>query len=128
MSYLNTFGQPVGKKRSKRLGGAQRLARRRQVTQIYGYVCHLCDLSIPEKTEPGSDWCLSLDHVVPRSRGGSHKQENILPAHRYCNNLKDDEQELTEVQLIWVYRKAIREGVCRESVRERDYELLAAYE
>ncbi|MFZ0322788.1 MAG: HNH endonuclease [Actinomycetes bacterium] len=32
----------------------------------------------------------SLDHVVPRSRGGAHVWENVVSACRRCNHLKAD--------------------------------------
>ena len=32
----------------------------------------------------------SLDHVVPRSRGGQHTWENVVSACRRCNHLKAD--------------------------------------
>ena len=32
----------------------------------------------------------SLDHVIPRSRGGSHTWENVVAACRSCNNRKRD--------------------------------------
>ncbi len=32
----------------------------------------------------------NLDHVVPRSKGGSHSWENVVAACRSCNNRKQD--------------------------------------
>lgn len=32
----------------------------------------------------------SLDHVIPRSRGGSHEWENVVSACRRCNHVKGD--------------------------------------
>lgn len=32
----------------------------------------------------------SIDHVVPRSRGGTHAWENVVAACRRCNTLKGD--------------------------------------
>lgn len=32
----------------------------------------------------------SIDHVVPRSRGGSHTWDNVVAACRRCNHLKAD--------------------------------------
>lgn len=38
---------------------------------------------------------LTLDHIVPRSRGGDDHLSNLRPAHRRCNeligNLTDEE-------------------------------------
>lgn len=56
-----------------------------EVISRYGSVCWLCtlpiDLTLP-RTAPGG---LSIDHVVPRSKGGSDELANLRPAHRECN-------------------------------------------
>jgi len=44
----------------------------------YGYLCHLCGGEI-------EDGEFNLDHLVPRSRGGSDEPWNLRPAHRACN-------------------------------------------
>lgn len=31
---------------------------------------------------------LTVDHAKPRSRGGQNRDDNLLPACEYCNNLK----------------------------------------
>lgn len=31
---------------------------------------------------------LTVDHAHPSSRGGQNRDENLLPACEYCNNLK----------------------------------------
>lgn len=41
-----------------------------------GRVCHLCGA-------PGAD---TLDHLVPRSMGGTDELENLAPAHKSCNS------------------------------------------
>lgn len=41
-----------------------------------GRVCHLCG-------RPGSD---SIDHIVPRSLGGTDDLDNLMPAHKRCNS------------------------------------------
>lgn len=45
----------------------------------YGSICHLC-LKLIE-----SDAEFSIDHVIPRSKGGDDSIENLRPAHRKCN-------------------------------------------
>jgi 5-methylcytosine-specific restriction endonuclease McrA len=47
----------------------------------FGLNCHLCRQPIA-----WSD--LEFDHVIPLSKGGSHTQSNIKPAHRTCNRRK----------------------------------------
>lgn len=44
-------------------------------------VCYYC-----EKQTPPED--LTMDHVVPLSRGGRSKKGNLVPACKECNNKK----------------------------------------
>lgn len=58
------------------------------------WICQLClDPVDPElrETDPWGDWAPSLDHIVPRSQGGSHDPENLRLAHRWCNSVRGDE-------------------------------------
>jgi 5-methylcytosine-specific restriction endonuclease McrA len=54
-------------------------ARREQVFALKGRVCVYCGA---EGTE--------VDHVIPRSRGGSHDERNLVPACKSCNSSKRD--------------------------------------
>lgn len=45
------------------------------------YTCQYCGAT------PGQSW-LTVDHVVPRSRGGSHDWENLATACTRCNQKK----------------------------------------
>jgi 5-methylcytosine-specific restriction endonuclease McrA len=35
-------------------------------------------------------WKVTLDHIIPLSKGGTHTWDNVRPAHRRCNELKGD--------------------------------------
>lgn len=48
-----------------------------------GYICQYCHKRKPEKE-------LSLDHVLPKSRGGKTNFENCVTACLKCNNNKAD--------------------------------------
>jgi 5-methylcytosine-specific restriction endonuclease McrA len=50
----------------------------------------------------------SIDHVIPRSRGGGHNWENVVSACHKCNHLKADKQ-LKEIG--WKLRQLPREPV-----------------
>ncbi|MCM3655854.1 HNH endonuclease [Agromyces mediolanus] len=52
---------------------------RRAALQRYGYRCAYC-----------RDYGDTLDHVVPRSRGGGHSWGNVVVACRRCNHKKAD--------------------------------------
>lgn len=44
-------------------------------------------------------WDACLDHVIPESRGGSNKHENLIPACRSCNASKST-KTLDEYRLV----------------------------
>ena len=50
-------------------------------TKIQKGICYYC------KREVGREQ-LTMDHVVPLSRGGKSKKGNIVPACKECNNKK----------------------------------------
>ena len=52
---------------------------RRHILQRDGHCCQYCGYT-GEK--------LSIDHVIPRSRGGTHSWENVITACLTCNVLK----------------------------------------
>lgn len=53
--------------------------------------CRYCRQSVTAATS-------SLDHIIPRSRGGTNSQDNLVLVCRRCNTLKGDRlpAELTE--------------------------------
>lgn len=38
----------------------------------------------------------SIDHLVPRSKGGVHSWDNIKLAHHYCNTIKNNNEEVED--------------------------------
>jgi 5-methylcytosine-specific restriction endonuclease McrA len=53
---------------------------RREVLKRDHYTCQYC----------GSSKHLTLDHVIPRSRGGLHTWDNVVTACEKCNSKKGD--------------------------------------
>lgn len=54
------------------------------VKQEFGYLCHLCLKEISEDN-------FTVDHVIPRSKGGTNAIENLRPAHgKPCNFARGD--------------------------------------
>lgn len=47
-----------------------------------GGLCSLCGGRIDSYSEA------SLDHIVPKSKGGTNKKSNLQLAHKYCNSIK----------------------------------------
>lgn len=66
-------------------GGRRLAGLRRLVTQTYGSRCHICTLPINLALAYPHPLSLSLDHVLPRSRGGSDDVSNLRPVHLRCN-------------------------------------------
>lgn len=63
-----------------------------------GWVCHLCDDPVDCVADFNDDFAPSLDHLKPRSKGGSDDPKNLKTAHRLCNSRRrDDELEALEV-------------------------------
>lgn len=51
-----------------------------EALEYFGYCCAYC----------GSDSKMTYDHFIPFSKGGSFKQDNIIPACQKCNSSKRD--------------------------------------
>lgn len=64
-----------------------------------GYVCQLCGDPTSETFTPGDMTSPSLDHIFPRSLGGSDDPSNLQTAHIMCNTIKGAKlmEELPEV-------------------------------
>lgn len=56
-----------------------------EVVRVYGSDCHICqepiDLGLPRTHKQG----LTVDHVIPLSKGGTDTINNMKPAHWLCN-------------------------------------------
>ena len=61
---------------------------RREVLRRDGHTCQYC----------GSTKDLTLDHVIPRSKGGPHTWDNVVAACQPCNYSKGD-RSLTEARM-----------------------------
>ena len=62
---------------------------RREVFARDGHTCQYCGTTSRD---------LTIDHVVPRHRGGSHEWENLVAACRICNHRKGS-KTLTEARM-----------------------------
>lgn len=57
---------------------------------VYGWTCHLCCGRIDPTLQQPDDWSATIDHVLPLSLGGKHSWDNVKPAHRFCNQQRDN--------------------------------------
>lgn len=56
-----------------------------------GWRCWLCEGEIDPTAVPNSPAAATVDHVVPRSRGGATEPANLRLAHRRCNGVRGNE-------------------------------------
>lgn len=80
-------------KRARMFGGEEGLYSDKQVLEVYGTDCHICNkpINLDAPRQCGKDgWELGLqiDHIFPLSKGGADTLDNVRPAHGYCNNIK----------------------------------------
>lgn len=61
-----------------------------EVISMYGPVCWLCGLPIDLTLSRRALGGLTIDHVVPRSKGGTDDLVNLRPAHYACNCSRQD--------------------------------------
>ena len=84
----NPFGIGVcsANNRAKELGVLSTLTKEewKQVVEQNSYCCHICGEKV--SFEICSPLRLSIDHVIPFSKGGLNVKENVLPAHWSCNH------------------------------------------
>lgn len=60
---------------------------RKHLINTYGNICHICKKPIERMEE------VTVDHVIPLSKGGADLLENMRPAHEKCNHDKGNTYE-----------------------------------
>jgi 5-methylcytosine-specific restriction endonuclease McrA len=82
------------KRRSNKFNNGSDFYTEKQIIDIYGNFCHIClnsiDLSLNRRDPMG----FQVDHVIPLSKGGEDKINNVKPSHAICNQQKGN-NELT---------------------------------
>lgn len=66
----------------------------RRVARVYeqhGYVCWICRDPIDPQIPWPHSRAKTVDHVIPRSKGGGSSVENLRPAHHGCNTTRGDQ-------------------------------------
>jgi 5-methylcytosine-specific restriction endonuclease McrA len=74
--------------RARRHGGEYQPVDRVAVFDRDGWICGLCGEPVDKSLEWPDAMSVSLDHVVPLSRGGDHSYANVQCAHLGCNQRK----------------------------------------
>jgi hypothetical protein len=115
LSTLHTSqGSSVGPQNRSRPGATfdslMDEATRRKIATYHQWICQLCLERIPDigwDYENPNPRRLSIDHIVPKSRGGSDELSNLQPVHASCNSIKGAQVISNEE---FRRRKAIREA------------------
>ena len=63
-------------------------ASRRKIYDRDGWTCYLCGDVLSGDTLPNTPKSLTLDHIKPRSLGGSDDPSNLATCCRECNSAK----------------------------------------
>lgn len=71
----------AGSKKAKVRGEFVEHVRRDKLLARYDGCCGICGLAVNPQT-------FEVDHIIPRSKGGTHCYANCQPAHAWCNRLK----------------------------------------
>lgn len=58
-----------------------------------GWVCQICFESVNKGEWSADPLDPTLDHIMPRSKGGGHEPENLRTAHWVCNGRRGDRTE-----------------------------------
>jgi 5-methylcytosine-specific restriction endonuclease McrA len=52
--------------------------------------CGICGLRINLSLPRSAKWAVTIDHIIPESKGGEDEPANWQVAHRRCNSQKGD--------------------------------------
>lgn len=63
---------------------------RYEIYERDSWICHICAEPVDLDAHWNDNLYPSLDHIIPRSRGGSDDPENLKTCHRICNSIRQD--------------------------------------
>jgi 5-methylcytosine-specific restriction endonuclease McrA len=75
---------------------------RQGVLDRTGYRCHLCNRRVRLKGNPNHALYFQVDHIIPRSKGGTHTWDNVATCCRSCNGKKGDGAANDQLRLLTV--------------------------
>lgn len=74
----------------RRLNSRRRKTKRKKLRERDGDLCWICRRAMDFKGSAVGPEFATIDHVLPRSQGGSHDIDNLRLAHRRCNLARAD--------------------------------------
>lgn len=90
---------PTHRKRARHYGVDYEYINRAKVARRDGWRCGICGRPISKKARYPDTQSVSLDHIIPLSRGGPHTYDNVQVAHWGCNVAKGDGAEGSQLQV-----------------------------
>jgi hypothetical protein len=77
---------------AKRYGNKYEYISRSIVYRKHKYICTSCGVKCihPNKDNYNQSNAATLDHIIPKSKGGSHTYDNVTLLCRSCNTMKSD--------------------------------------
>ncbi len=78
------------RRRAKKLVAPFEFFKCNEIYERDGWNCGICKLPIDRELKHPNPMSVSLDHIIPLSRGGHHLRENCQAAHLCCNKRKNN--------------------------------------
>jgi 5-methylcytosine-specific restriction endonuclease McrA len=91
--YKNKYGRIRDDKQwAKKYGNKYEHISRSIVYRKHKYICTSCGVKCihPNKDNYNQSNAATLDHIIPKSKGGSHTYDNVTLLCRSCNTIKSD--------------------------------------
>lgn len=74
--------------------------RRQAIYERDGWTCGFCGYDVDRTLGGYDEFGPTLDHIVPRSMGGTDDEDNLRLVHRYCNTARSNREALTIDELV----------------------------
>lgn len=94
--YNAEFGYDFGndyQRRAERWGVEFEVFSRAEIFDRDGWVCGICSEPIDRDLLHPDPMSVSLDHIIPMSKGGGHVPLNVTCAHLFCNLSKGNRHD-----------------------------------
>ena len=82
---------PSKRKRLARPNSETRQRTKIALCQKQHGLCALCGKNVHLHMPENHEWAASIDHIIPKSRGGGNKINNLQLTHRKCNHKRGNE-------------------------------------
>ncbi len=78
------------RRRARKLKAFIEVVSVKKLARWQNWKCHLCGGLIDKNAKVPDNNALTLEHLIPLSKGGEHSYRNCVAAHFYCNSKKSD--------------------------------------